>query len=395
MPHGAASLTRMLDATSACWPERALHFHSTRERTTLGELAESSRHFAGGLRARGVRRGDRVALVLPTCRDFVVAWFGILRAGAVVVPMPVPLGLHDAGRYLRRIQGVVDDAAIGDVLLPAHRTRSADGVVAAGCPHLESRRGPCRRRFARRWRRGGGPGAHSVHVRKHGGPEGRRPESRQSSRGHSLHMSRSTNDPRRRERTVASAPSRHGLVGLLAGIAAGLEQQFLPQPTAFIKDPGAWSPFARVRARYTRARASLTGRWWRAWMTRPLVASICHAARRVRRAPVDPRVIELFTARFASAGLRPNVMFPVYGLAEATLPVALPELGDPPQRRRWIASSSPGRGVRTGCRARVRTRAPWWRWGAPYWTTRCASSTSKDDPSPKGSAARSRSADPA
>lgn len=40
---------------------------------------------AAGLVARGVKKGDRVALVLPNCAAFVIAFFGALKAGAVVV----------------------------------------------------------------------------------------------------------------------------------------------------------------------------------------------------------------------------------------------------------------------------------------------------------------------
>src|SRR6185437_10656856 len=42
---------------------------------------------AGGLHERGVRRGDRVALLLPNRPAFVAAYHGALRLGAVVVPL--------------------------------------------------------------------------------------------------------------------------------------------------------------------------------------------------------------------------------------------------------------------------------------------------------------------
>src|SRR5213596_1370388 len=41
--------------------------------------------FAAGLRAIGVRSGDRVSLVLPNTPHFVIAFFAVLRAGGVVV----------------------------------------------------------------------------------------------------------------------------------------------------------------------------------------------------------------------------------------------------------------------------------------------------------------------
>jgi long-chain acyl-CoA synthetase len=50
---------------------------------SLDELAD---RFAAGLQRLGLRKGDRVALVLPNCPQFVYAFFGTLKAGAVVVP---------------------------------------------------------------------------------------------------------------------------------------------------------------------------------------------------------------------------------------------------------------------------------------------------------------------
>jgi long-chain acyl-CoA synthetase len=50
------------------------------------ELDEAADHFALGLLAKGLKPGDRVALLLPNCPQFVIAYYGALRAGAIVVP---------------------------------------------------------------------------------------------------------------------------------------------------------------------------------------------------------------------------------------------------------------------------------------------------------------------
>jgi long-chain acyl-CoA synthetase len=44
---------------------------------------------ANGLAARGVAKGDRVALLVPNIPEFVVAYYAILRCGAIVVPINV------------------------------------------------------------------------------------------------------------------------------------------------------------------------------------------------------------------------------------------------------------------------------------------------------------------
>jgi long-chain acyl-CoA synthetase len=51
------------------------------------EMKELSDHFAAGLGELGVRKGDRVALLLPNSPQFVIAYYGLLKAGAVVVPL--------------------------------------------------------------------------------------------------------------------------------------------------------------------------------------------------------------------------------------------------------------------------------------------------------------------
>jgi long-chain acyl-CoA synthetase len=53
---------------------------------TYRRLAEASQRFAAALAGLGVRPGDRVALLLPNTPQFVIAYFGALLAGAVVVP---------------------------------------------------------------------------------------------------------------------------------------------------------------------------------------------------------------------------------------------------------------------------------------------------------------------
>jgi len=53
---------------------------------TYAELDRLADRFAAGLQSLGVRKGDRVALLLPNCPQFVIAFHGALRAGAVVVP---------------------------------------------------------------------------------------------------------------------------------------------------------------------------------------------------------------------------------------------------------------------------------------------------------------------
>src|SRR3979409_696849 len=53
---------------------------------SYASLLKDAKRFSAGLRALGVKKGDRVAIDLPNCPQFLIAFFGALRIGAVVVP---------------------------------------------------------------------------------------------------------------------------------------------------------------------------------------------------------------------------------------------------------------------------------------------------------------------
>ncbi|HIC83840.1 MAG TPA: long-chain fatty acid--CoA ligase, partial [Nitrososphaerales archaeon] len=52
---------------------------------TYNEINELSNKFANGLIKLGVKKGDRVALLLPNIPQFPIALYGILKAGAIAV----------------------------------------------------------------------------------------------------------------------------------------------------------------------------------------------------------------------------------------------------------------------------------------------------------------------
>ncbi|MBD5785102.1 AMP-binding protein [Cellulosimicrobium terreum] len=77
-------VTAALHRAAGRWPDRAAidFFGAT---TTYAHLAAEVERAASALHDLGVRRGDRVALVLPNSTSHVVAFYGVLRLGAVVV----------------------------------------------------------------------------------------------------------------------------------------------------------------------------------------------------------------------------------------------------------------------------------------------------------------------
>ena len=77
-------LQALLDDAAESYPNATATIFFNAKRT-YRSISEDAWRFANGLRRVGVEKGDRVALVLPNTPQFVVAFYGALRAGAVLV----------------------------------------------------------------------------------------------------------------------------------------------------------------------------------------------------------------------------------------------------------------------------------------------------------------------
>src|SRR3989442_413788 len=69
-------------------------------KSTYGQLDALSNQVASSLKAAGLQKGDRVGLMLPNVPQFPMAYFGILKAGGVVVPMNVLLKAPEVSFYM-------------------------------------------------------------------------------------------------------------------------------------------------------------------------------------------------------------------------------------------------------------------------------------------------------
>jgi long-chain acyl-CoA synthetase len=94
------NLATMLRESARRQPDKAAVICGP-HRMTYAELDATSDRLAVGLAARGLGRGDAVALQVPNLPQFVVAYFGILKAGCVVVPMNVMFKSAEAAHVLR------------------------------------------------------------------------------------------------------------------------------------------------------------------------------------------------------------------------------------------------------------------------------------------------------
>ena len=94
---------------------------------------------ATGLAALGVRPGERVALVYTTEPDFFRAFFGILVAGAVPVPLYPPVRLGRLDEYHRRTAAMLRAASAQLVLANRSLARLLGPAVAGAQPDLGCR----------------------------------------------------------------------------------------------------------------------------------------------------------------------------------------------------------------------------------------------------------------
>lgn len=113
-PEAASSLVDALD-----W-----HVHTTPDQTHIRIIDESGHAcdvtyqalqrdaaaFAVWLQTRDIMPGDTIAIMLPTCRDYFVAFIGVLLAGAVPVPVYPPVRRSRLADHLRRTAGILANA---------------------------------------------------------------------------------------------------------------------------------------------------------------------------------------------------------------------------------------------------------------------------------------------
>ncbi|PWJ05405.1 long-chain fatty acid--CoA ligase [Streptomyces sp. NWU49] len=100
------------------------------ERVTYAELWLATRRYAAVLRDRGVRPGDRIALLLPNTPHFPMVYYGVLALGAVVVPV------HGLLRADEIVHVLGDSEAKAMVCAAPMLTEGAQAAGTAGVPLL-------------------------------------------------------------------------------------------------------------------------------------------------------------------------------------------------------------------------------------------------------------------
>ncbi len=128
-------VTALFDRTVTDYPQNvAVLFYGYR--VPYRELRDLVHRFANALIGLGVRPGDRVALLLPNCPQFIIAYFGAWKAGAVVTPVnplytpkEIAYQLNDAGaetiitlsRFYPRVQAARGETPLRRVIVTTIR----------------------------------------------------------------------------------------------------------------------------------------------------------------------------------------------------------------------------------------------------------------------------------
>jgi len=108
----ARRLTAYLEESAARWPDRVAVVAASGTTVTYATLDRQGDALAAWLRARGVRRGDRVGVVLPKTPEAVASLFGVMKAGAAYVPV-------DCMAPVDRCREILTDCAVRAIVVDA------------------------------------------------------------------------------------------------------------------------------------------------------------------------------------------------------------------------------------------------------------------------------------
>lgn len=325
-------------------PGAGIHFLDRREKrvfASFGRIAESAAAIGASLRALGVERGERVALIYPTCREFLDAFFGILHAGAVPVPLYPPVRLGRLDEYHRRTAAMLN--AAGAVLALAEtRLRALLGpTLELSRPRLGCRTLGELPSAAAAPRVATGPDDLGL-VQFSSGTTAMPKPVALSQRAILAQVDgiNSFWDPAAIARPTGLSwlPLYHdmGLIGCIFPTISLRSELTLFGPELFVARPALWlRAMSATRATISVAPnfayglclekirdEELEGCDLSSWRV-----ALCGAE------PVSPAVLRAFNRRFARWGLREEALTPVYGLSEASLAISFSRLDQPFESR--------------------------------------------------------------
>ncbi len=340
-PRDARTLLDVLDWRLAREPDRVEIVHladAGDEAISFRELAESARRVACGLQARGLEKGQTVAIMLPTGSAYFHVYFGIMIAGGVPVPIYPPARASQIEEHVRRHQRILANAG-AVMLVTVAQARLVARVLQAQLPAMREVVDADELLRAQ-----GTP--HPVPVEP-------------ADIAFIQYTSGSTGDPKGVVLTHANLlaniramgkalrvtpddvfvswlPLYHdmGLIGgWLATMYYGVTLVVM-SPLAFLSRPSRWLRAISEHRGTLSAAPNFAYELCAKRIDDDELAGLDLSSWRLvlnGAEPVLPETIERFVARFAPHGLNPQAFTPVYGLAECSVGLAFPEPGTGPR----------------------------------------------------------------
>jgi long-chain acyl-CoA synthetase len=124
-----------LERNAALLPEKPAIVFADKP-ITYAQLNAAANQVANGLNALGIGKGDKVVLSCPNLPYFPIVYFGILKAGAVVVPINVLLKAPEVAYHLKDSQAKAYFCFEGTPELPMGAEGHAGLKEAGSCPHF-------------------------------------------------------------------------------------------------------------------------------------------------------------------------------------------------------------------------------------------------------------------
>ncbi|HKW88132.1 MAG TPA: AMP-binding protein [Candidatus Acidoferrales bacterium] len=328
-----------------------------------GELFDRASAVATELAARGVRPGNTVAIMLPTCAEFFYTFAGILLAGAIPVPIYPPFRADRIAEYASRQSGILRNAealllvtfreAAGVAKLLEASVPSLLGVVTADGltwsngpsvpPSTEIRPTEAQSHAAR--------SSEIAFLQYTSGSTGN-PKGVVLTHANLLANIRSMTEGvgvRADDVAVSWLPLYHdmGLIGAWFVPLVNAIPLVVMSPLAFLTRPERW---LRAIHRH-RGTLSPAPNFAYELCVRKIAAKdiegldlSCWRAALNGAEPVRAETVERFTEIFAGYGFRRGALVGVYGLAESSLGVAAPPMGSGTRVDRIQRTPFEGRG---------------------------------------------------
>ncbi len=324
---------------------------------TYADLDRAARSVGRGLLERGVAPGDRVAIMLPTEAAFFEAFYGVIYAGGVPVPLYPPFRRAQVEDHLRRQAGILRNAG-ASILIIGSEIRNLGALVfvlTSDLRHVETvealgTAGALAEPLP------AGPG--TVALMQYTSGSTGDPKGVVLTHANLLANIRAMGEALEASSSdifVSWLPLYHdmGLIGAWLGTLYYGAPTIIMPPLAFLADPGRWlRVMGRHRATLSAAPNFAFELCCKNVRDEDIQGLDLGSLRMVVNGaePVSPATIERFAKRFAKYGFRPEAMAPVYGLAENSVGLAFPPVGRAPivDRVQRLALSRDGRAIPAG-----------------------------------------------